>query len=230
MSRYLFDKLREDYDCHLAENGAEAVNRLAQQSFDLITSDVMMPVMDGFQLRERINQNPNWRRIPFLLLTARTLEEDKIRGFQLGIDDYITKPFSLPELKARIRNLLENKLERDSLPQEEPTTKPEEALLKAAEELVRKHLDDSTFSVEKMARELGHSQRNLSRIFTQLTGLTPVKFILEIRLQHARQLLERRLFATVAEVRYEVGIESSSYFTKKFKERFGRSPKSYLQE
>ena len=81
-----------------------------------------------------------------------------------------------------------------------------------------------------MARELGHSQRNLSRIFTQLTGLTPVKFILEIRLQHARQLLERRLFATVAEVRYEVGIESSSYFTKKFKERFGRSPKSYLQE
>ena len=112
--------------------------------------------------------------------------------------------------------------------QETKLVKPEDALLQQAEALVRERLDDPTFTVEEMARSLGHSQRNLARIFTQITGLTPVKFILELRLQHARQLLESRQFATVAEVRYEVGIESRSYFTTKFKERFGKSPKDYL--
>ena len=231
MSNYLVEKLRKDYDCQVAENGAAALALLHERPFDLITSDVMMPVMDGFALRESINQNADWKRIPFLLLTARTLEEDKIRGFQLGIDDYVTKPFSLPELKARIHNLLQNKKEREmalSSDQETKLVKPEDALLQQAEALVRERLDDPTFTVEEMARSLGHSQRNLARIFTQITGLTPVKFILELRLQHARQLLESRQFATVAEVRYEVGIESRSYFTTKFKERFGKSPKDYL--
>ncbi|MEM1215514.1 MAG: ATP-binding protein, partial [Bacteroidota bacterium] len=229
MSQYLLQKLRVDYDCHLAENGEAALRLLAQQPFDLITSDVMMPAMDGFELRERINQNAEWRKIPFLLLTARTLEEDKIRGFQLGIDDYVTKPFSLPELRARIHNLLQNKQEREAVaadPATEVTT--EEQLLQDAEALVRARLDDPSLTVEELAKALGYSQRNLSRIFGQLTGLTPVKFILEIRLQHARHLLERRQFSTVAEVRYEVGIESRSYFTNKFKQRFGKSPKTYL--
>ena len=230
MSAYLFEKLRPDYDCHLAENGAQALEILKQRPIDLITSDVMMPVMDGFAFREQINENSGWRRIPFLLLTAKALEADKIRGFQLGIDDYVTKPFSLPELKARIRNLLENKLEREQILAEEPAATPEEILIQKAEELVRERLDDPTFSVEELAKNLGYSPRNLSRVFKQWTGLTPVKFILEIRLQHARQLLEKRLFASVAEVRYEIGIESASYFATKFRQRFGRSPSDYLQE
>ncbi len=233
MSKYLFDKLRTDYDCHLANNGAEALQMLQNQPFDLITSDVMMPVMDGFTLRERINENTNWRRIPFLLLTARALSEDRIKGFQLGIDDYVTKPFSLPELRARIRNLLENKLERETALETEPETTnitPEQALIQQAEASVKKRLDDPTLSVEELAKQLGYSQRNLSRVMSQITGLTPVKFILELRLQHARHLLERRQFATVAEVRYEIGIESASYFTAKFKARFGCSPSEYLQK
>ncbi|MEL7423047.1 MAG: ATP-binding protein [Bacteroidota bacterium] len=233
MSKYLFDKLRADYDCHLAYNGAEALQMLQQQPFDLITSDVMMPVMDGFELREKINENNTWRRIPFLLLTARTLSEDKVKGFQLGIDDYVTKPFSLPELKARIHNLLENKLERETALEaddEAASTTPEQELIQNAEKFVKERLDDPTLSVEELAKNLGYSQRNLSRVMSQITGLTPVKFILELRLQHARHLLERRQFATVAEVRYEIGIESASYFTAKFKARFGCSPSEYLQK
>lgn len=231
MSNYLLDKLRTDYDCHLAENGAIALRMLEQQEFDLIISDVMMPVMDGFGLREAINRHPAWKRIPFLLLTARTLPEDKIRGFQLGIDDYVTKPFSLPELKARAYNLLENKLEREialAAAPESPSLTPEEELLQQAEEFIRQKLDDTTLSVEELAKHLGYSQRNLSRILTQISGLSPVKFILELRLQQARHLLETRQFATVSEVRYEIGIESASYFTSKFKKRFGCTPTEYL--
>lgn len=232
MSNYLLEKLRGDYDCHLAENGAIALQMLEQQEFDIIISDVMMPVMDGFGLRESINRHPQWKRVPFLLLTARTLPEDKIKGFKLGIDDYVTKPFSLPELKARVHNLLENKLEREIALESAPTSAsltPEEELIKRAESYVRKKLDDTTLSVEELAKHLGYSQRNLSRVLTQISGLSPVKFILELRLQHARHLLETRQFATVAEVRYEIGIESASYFTAKFKQRFGCTPTEYLQ-
>ena len=100
-------------------DGTQALKQMKLTSFDCITSDVMMPNMDGFMLRQKINEQTEWKHIPFLLLTARQLEEDKIRGFQLGIDDYITKPFSTRELHARIHNLISNKLERDSYKKEE---------------------------------------------------------------------------------------------------------------
>lgn len=237
MSRYLAASLRHSYHCTIAPDGEAALKTLEEQSFDLITSDVMMPNMDGFTLRERINQRPDWQRIPFILLTARTLEEDKLKGFRLGVDDYVTKPFSLPELQARIHNLLQNRTRREQWLAEEATADeeaqaalaPDEQLLQDAEKLVLDSLDDPQFSVTVMAKKLGYSSRHLSRVLGKLTGLSPVQFILELRLQKARQLLESRRFTTVSEVRYEIGIESASYFTKKFTERFGKNPREYLE-
>jgi len=233
MSQYLLTSLSKNYQCTVAFDGKEALEKLEKESFDLITSDVMMPNMDGFALREQINQREEWRKIPFILLTARTLETDKLKGLQLGVDDYITKPFNLPELEARIHNLLQNKISRDQWAEEEDTTETvavtaDEQLLQSAEQLVLERLNDPEFSVAVMAQQLGYSSRNLSRVFGKLTGLSPVKFILEIRLQKARQLLESGQYPSVTEVRYEVGIESASYFTKKFAERFGKSPKEFL--
>ena len=229
MSTYLKTSLSEHYDCVLAKDGEAALKKLEEHRFDLITSDVMMPNMNGFELREKINEQEHWRQIPFILLTARTLEADKLKGLQLGVDDYITKPFSLPELEARIHNLLQNKISRDEWGEEETeTTNTDEVLILNAEKLVLERLNDSTFSVIIMAQQLGYSSRNLSRVLGKLTGLSPVKFVLEIRLQKARQLLESQKYLSVAEVRYEVGIESASYFTKKFTERFGKNPKDFL--
>lgn len=230
MADYLFRHLSTHYEVTTAASGAAALAALSKEDFDLISSDVMMPGMDGFELRERVNEKAAWRKIPFLLLTARNLEEDKLRGFRLGIDDYVTKPFSLPEYQARINNLLQNRSERKASIATTPDSvvTPEEDLVARAETLVRSRLADTTFSVEEMARELGHGQRQLSRLLGAATGLTPVKFILELRLQRARQLLESGTYATVAEVRYEVGIESASYFTRKFTERFGKNPVKLL--
>ncbi|HFA47832.1 MAG TPA: helix-turn-helix domain-containing protein [Bacteroidetes bacterium] len=263
MAEYLKNALSKKYDCTVAPDGEAALKLLSNLSgggrkehyspshknqdrtyppplggpggaFDLITSDVMMPNMDGFSFREKVNKNPAWRQIPFILLTARTLESDKLKGFRLGVDDYITKPFSLTELEARIHNLLTNKAQREEFEKEAPTLSEElnadEILLKNAEKLVSEKMDDPQFSVEVLAKKLGYSPRHLSRVFGKLTGLSPVKFILEMRLQKARQLLENGQFRSVAEVRYEIGIESASYFTKKFKERFGKGPKAYLGE
>ncbi len=233
MSEYLTGSLSKNYECTLAYDGVEALNILEKGTFDLITSDVMMPHMDGFTLREKINENPDWQRIPFILLTARTLEADRLKGFQLGVDDYITKPFSLPEVEARIRNLLQNKASRENWEKDAAlgtanATHPDEQLLRRAEKLVMKKLDDPTFNVEVMAKNLGYSSRHLSRVLGRLTGLSPVQFILELRLQYARRLLEKGQYATISEVRYEIGIESASYFTKKFTERFGKNPSEFL--
>ncbi|MFK8161962.1 MAG: ATP-binding protein [Lewinella sp.] len=229
MSLYLRQSLVQEYDSVVAENGAKALELMAGQPFDLILSDVMMPVMDGFALRQKINEVSEWAGTPFIFLTARSMEADKLRGFQLGIDDYVTKPFQLAELKARMNSLLKNKNRREehALTQEKELGN-EQQLLDRAENLVRERLDDLTFTVEALAKELGYSQRQLSRVFGRLTGLTPVQFVLEVRLQHARHLLETGQHTTVAEVRYAIGIESASYFTRKFKERFGCSPRTYF--
>jgi len=236
MGKYLVQILSEAYQCILATDGQEALKQLNLSRFDCITSDVMMPNMDGFMLREAINKNPEWKQIPFLLLTARHLEEDKIRGFQMGIDDYVTKPFSTRELQARIHNLITNKLERDAFVALEQTTAEEEPLnidqqfLKRAEQAVMDHISDTQFGVEDLAKAVHYSSRQLGRLLKKHTGMSSVNFILEVRLQKARELLEKRMCATVTEAQLEVGISSTSYFTKKFTERFGKNPSELIYQ
>ncbi len=232
MSDFLIKTLMPYYKCYTAFNGQEALKKLEGNNFDLITSDVMMPEVDGFEFRKKMNKNIQWRQTPFIMLTASTLEDDRLKGLGLGVDDYITKPFSSRELLARIDNLLTNKSERELFQKEENDTAPPESadfqLLKQAEQMVMDHIHDPNFKVIDLAREVGYSQRQLTRIIKRLTGLSPVNFILEIRLQKAYQLFQNRQFSTVSEIRYEVGIESAAYFTTKFKARFGKNPKEYL--
>ena len=237
MSRYLEQSLSENYQCTTATDGRDALNKLKLFDFHCITSDVMMPNMDGFTFRSMVNEHPQWRQIPFLLLTARYLEADKLKGFQLGIDDYVTKPFSTKELQARIYNLIRNKIERDEfLKTEQSLSKAhetvalsvEQRLLKKAEQIVLDNIDQADFKVTDLAKQIGYSSKQLGRIIKKLTGLSSVAFILEIRLQKARELLEKRTFGTVTEVMYEVGIQSTSYFTRKFTERFGKNPSEVL--
>ena len=237
MYQYLSDILSPYYLCFHAKDGLEALKMVQKQTFDLITSDIMMPRMDGFKFREQVNKMPRMMMTPFVLLTARTLSEDKLRGLHLGVDDYITKPFNAKELLARIGNLLTNKLERENWMREngeEQTTEnggdnADVRLLKKAEQIVLENLGRPDFRVKDMAQALHFGERNLRRIIRKLTGLSPVNFVLEIRLLKAHKLLQERQYLSVSEVRYVVGIESASYFTSKFKERFGRSPSEVLQ-
>ncbi|MCG8326512.1 MAG: ATP-binding protein [Chitinophagales bacterium] len=234
MGKYLVQILSENYHCVLATDGQEALKQLKLSRFDCITSDVMMPNMDGFELREVINQNDKWRQIPFLLLTARQLEEDRIRGFQMGIDDYVTKPFSTRELQARIHNLITNKLERDAYTASEQSVPKEEQLsvdqqfLKQVEQAVLERISDPQFGVEDLAKAVNYSSKQLGRLLKKHTGMSTVSFILEVRLQKAREVLERRLSATVLEAQLDVGISSTPYFTRKFTERFGKNPSELL--
>ena len=231
MQKYLSGILEEYFHIDLAENGFEGLKRLKENKYDLVSSDVMMPGMDGFVFRAEMNKNLEWRNMPFILLTARSLKEDKLRGFKLGVDDYITKPFNAREYIARINNLIKNKIERKKWIDEksEDVLLPKEInvdseLIKEMEKMILKNIDNLDFSVTVMATEIGYSTRNLSRLTKKLIGLTPVNLILEVRLQKGYQLLKSNKYKTVSEVRYEVGIDNASYFSRKFVERFGVKP------
>ncbi len=231
ISRYLENNLTEYYECTSAPDGVKALQALSKNQFGLIISDVMMPNMDGFEFREKVRENSKWRQYPFILLTARAKDEDKIKGFHLGVDDYITKPFNMNELLARISNLIKNKHERDKWRKENITEDEseekitvEEQLLRKAEKFVLDNLDSSEMKVAELAAHIGYSQRQLERLLKKYSGFTPASFIREIRLQKAFQILEQRQFATIKEVCYEVGMDNPAGFTTSFKARFGKTP------
>ncbi|MCB0457686.1 MAG: response regulator [Flavobacteriaceae bacterium] len=233
MAKFLKDILASEYDCTLAFDGKEALELLQRECFDLITSDIMMPKMDGFELKKAVNEIPDYQYIPFILISAKTLEEDKLRGFALGIDDYIIKPFNKEELKARVKNLLHNYYTRNQWYIENKnllsdTTSADKKLLKQVENTIIENLQNEDFTIKQLSESAYYSQRQLTRIIKQYTGMTPVQMLLEIRLQKAYQLLQHKTFFTLSEVRYDVGISSSSYFNKKFKERFGINPSELL--
>lgn len=234
MGPYLHQLLSQDYNCTLVTDGQQALNILKKQTFDLITSDVMMPNMDGFELRKAINQQADLRQTPFIMLTARALETDRLTGFQLGVDDYITKPFSTLELKARIQNLLNNKYERTAFLKTQkaeialPLETTHQQFLKKAEQIVLNNLDNLNFTAGALATALNYSQRQCTRVIKAATGLTTVSFIREVRLQKAYHLLQDQQVSTVSEAAYQVGFENLSYFTLKFSERFGRKPSELL--
>jgi signal transduction histidine kinase/DNA-binding response OmpR family regulator len=233
MCTYIVEILSDKYNCSTAFDGEEALSKIEKQTFDLITSDIMMPKLDGFQLREKLNKKEHLKNIPFILISAKTLEEDKVKGFQLGIDDYVVKPFNKNELIARIDNLLVNKKSREHWKLQNKDIEPvtdssDKVLLKKIESEVISNISDESFKIAELASAVGYSQRQLTRILKQYTGMSPVKFILEIRLQKAYKLLQNKSFFTLSEVRYDVGITSSSYFNKKFKERFGINPSELI--
>lgn len=234
MSRFLVQSLSPYFQCSTAMDGEQALELLKTGAKpDLITSDVMMPNMDGFAFLEALHNIDDFQKTPFILLTARALEEDKLKGLHLGVDDYLTKPFSTKELIARIQNLLRNKTIRDQYQPEEQTQAEnegtfEDKFIKKAELLVLKNLSNTDYRIADFAKDLTYSPRQLERIFKKTTGFSPVGFIREVRLLKAYELLGKRQFASVAEVRFEVGIDNASYFSRKFQERFGKNPKEVM--
>jgi len=236
MSNYLKEILSPYYNCTFAFNGLEGIDEAKKQVFDLVASDVMMPKVDGYEFKKLLKTVSEYATIPFILITAKTLPEDKIKGFSIGIDDYIIKPFNKEELIVRINNLLKNSSEiKLSIASSNKSHKDKiethvDKLLKKIEKVVLKNLSNENFKVDDLAKEMNYSQRQLSRILNEQTGLTTIKFILEIKLKEAYKLLEQQKFKTISEVQFEVGITSSSYFSEKFKNRFGINPSELVRK
>lgn len=231
---YLKDNLKGVYNVEEAVNGKEGWEKIKHLNPDLVVSDIMMPLMDGVELARKIKTETLTAHIPVILLTAMGSEEKQLEGLQVGVNDYITKPFTFEILASRIRNLLaQQKLLQKRFhkqievnPSEITVTSVDEKFLQQALEIVEKHLDNPAFSVEDFSRDMFMNRVTLYRKIQSLTGKSPLEFIRSIRMKRAAQLLEKSGM-TVAEVAYEVGFNNPKHFTKFFKEEFNVTPSQY---
>lgn len=249
LRNFLRVMLEANYQVLTAEHGQQALDILGSSqgaTIRLILSDVMMPVMDGFELVQQLKTDAKYAAIPVVMLTARAELQDKLKALRIGVDDYILKPFEEEEVLVRIRNLLEQTTIRDRYRQElleaegNPTmpkvaadasailTLPDQEWLTQVEEAVRQELNQPEFKAEQLAQHIYLSRRQLDRRLKTLTGLTAGEYIREVRLQQARQFLEQRSFSSVRVVALEVGFKSHSHFSKQYKERFGKRPSEYF--
>jgi YesN/AraC family two-component response regulator len=237
MQDYLASLLEVEYCLHFASNGKDAIQLLTKYPIDLVISDVSMPIMNGFELLKTLRQETG-NFIPFLFLSALAEKSEVRKALVLGVDGYITKPFETEELTIRVSNLLTNtrkRIEAAIAATNSSPTAEEEILvsykakwLKELETLVQTDISNSNIKVPDLAFKMSLSERTFRNRIKKYTGFSPNEYMMEARMNKALQLLENGTFLTVAEVAYAVGLEYSSYFTRNFRERFGKSPSEYL--
>lgn len=237
---YLKQELSDEYKVTTCCNGKEAYDCILKEMPDLVISDIMMPEMDGLALCHKLKQNTNINHIPIVLLTAKSRAEDTLEGMDTGADAYIVKPFNTDLLKSTIANLIANRrLLRNKFSgaqqQEEKIDKismksSDEILMERIMKVVNKHLDDPELNVEMLASEVGLSRVHVHRKLKELTNLSTRDFIKNIRLQQAAFLLDQNKKMTISEVAYAAGYTNLSHFSNSFKEKYGMSPKEYMNK
>ncbi|MCE7996296.1 MAG: response regulator [Roseivirga sp.] len=233
--------LEEYYSVVTAAHGQEALEMLAAHAdIKLIVSDIMMPIMDGFQLLDKLKSTADYKNLPVIMLTARAELQDKLKALRIGVDDYLTKPFIKEELLARIDNLLQNARGREEARLFEPVAKEsplaveeEDAEIKAwldkLEAVVLKNIELSEFGIDDIADEMATSKRQLYRFIKEHIGLTPLQYLKDFKLNYARQLLEEKKVNAVKVAAYSIGYPNVVYFRREFKKAFGRLPSDYLE-
>lgn len=223
-----------NYKVYTAPDGLKGWEIAVEIIPDIIISDVMMPQMNGTMLCNKIKSDIRTSHIPVVLLSARTPLIFKIEGLETSADDYITKPFSVNILEARVRNLVESRKKlRDRYrkeislqPQNVAITSPDEKFLSKVMNFIEANIAEPTLTVEELGKEIGMSRATLYRKMKALTNQTAIEFIRGVRIKRAAQLLEQNKF-NVSEVAYMVGFMDVDYFRKCFKEQFGYTPKEY---
>ena len=227
--------LKNKYDILKAENGNNALQILDKEAVQLIVSDVMMPVMDGFELCKTIKSSLEYSHIPIILLTAKDGIQSKIEGLELGADAYIEKPFSKEHLQAQIASLLNNRNIIREYFASSPLvhiksiahTKADEIFLETLHETISKNIEDTDLDVEKLAQIMNMSRITLYRKIKAISVLTPIELINITRLKRAAELLaegSHRIF----EVSYMVGFSSQSNFARNFQKQFNVTPSEYM--
>jgi signal transduction histidine kinase/ligand-binding sensor domain-containing protein/AraC-like DNA-binding protein len=232
--KYISMILENHYQIFEAKDGEEGLNISFEQIPDLIISDIMMPKLDGFQMCSKIKTDSRTSHIPIIMLTAKATMIDKISGLEIGADDYIMKPFEAEELKARIKNLLEQRkrlhehFRKYGLVEleEKNITSLDKQFLQNVIVIINEHISDTDFGVERLAEDVFVSRSLLLKKIEALIGETPNELIRGIRLNRAAKLIENNL-RNISEIALEVGFSNPSYFAECFKKQFGVAPTQY---
>lgn len=232
---FLEHELNEKYTVIKAFNGREALELLKENAVQLVISDIMMPVMDGFELCRIIKINFDHSHIPVILLTAKNTLQSKIEGLELGADAYIEKPFSPEYLQVQIANLLTNRNKIKEYFASSPLvhiksmaySKADEQFLEKINESIFKNLEDTELDVEKLAGLMNMSKPTLYRKIKSLSDLSPNELINITRLKKAAELLVEGHYK-IYEVADMVGYASQTNFGRNFLKQFGMTPSDYL--
>ena len=231
--------LSRKYRVETARNGGEAVEVIEKSEIDLIISDVMMPVMDGYELVKYVKNSVDYSHLPVILLTAKAQESDKMDALTVGADEYMTKPFKMKELQLRIDNLIANRqrISREFKQQsiEEVKVKnvtmpsPDNEFLDKAMACVHNHLDDADYDRESFASDMGMSASSLYNKLRAVTGMNATSFIRDMRMKEACRLVKSTPGIRVSDLAYSVGFKDPKYFSTIFKKEFGMQPSEYIE-
>ncbi|MBO5768930.1 MAG: response regulator, partial [Bacteroidales bacterium] len=240
--------LSSGYHVLTAVNGQEGFRMAKEHYPDLIISDVMMPVMNGLEMIRHIKEDEDIYMTPIIVLTANSDMEDRIGAVEMGVDDYVMKPFSANYLKVRVSALIKHrkelkdrlldKLSSANIPQsmanfiepDMPEIRPaDEIFLQELMAFMEQHMDDADFTIEDFATALSMGRTTFYNKLKATTGLSPVDFVLQIRIKRAIQLMQTRNFS-IAEVAYRTGFNDPKYFSRCFKKFHGESPSVFMKK
>ena len=235
MQGFIGNEINTTFNVLTASNGKDALEIMDDFSVQLVVSDIMMPIMDGFQLLEKVKTELNHSHIPVILLTAKNTQQSKLEGLELGADAYIEKPFSVNILLAQITNLINN---RDSVRKyyiNSPManlksiahTKADEIFLEKLNEIILENISNSKLDVDMLAEQMNMSRPTLYRKIKAVSDLTPNDLIRTCRLKKAAKYIEQGELS-LNEIAENVGFNSQSYFSRSFSKQFGTTPSDYL--
>lgn len=238
MRRVLLQIFGQIYDVYTATNGQEGLERASALQPQLILSDIMMPVMSGLEMCEKLKSDLQTSHIPVVLLTARNREEHTLEGLQTGADDYVSKPFNIKILVARcnniiqVRKLLQQRFAKNDEPKVEelPFNPIDKKMLMDATAIVESYINNPDFDVITFARAMCMSRTLLFTKLKALTGQTPNDFILSLRLKKATERLVSEPGALIADIAFDYGFSTPSYFIRCFKNAYDITPAAYRRE
>ena len=237
MRHFIARELEDIYIVLQAGNGKEALELIRKNTVNLIISDVMMPIMDGFELCNEVKNDINISHIPFILLTAQHNLQSRLKGLNTGADAYMEKPFSIELLTAQISNLLKSRELLNKTYLEKPlapvaslaVSQVDEIFLRKLNDYLEENINNEALSVEMLASTMGMSTSSLYRKVKGLSGLTPNDFIRIARLKKAISLMQNGE-NRISEIAFQVGFSSPAYFSTCFQKQYGKTPSEYLKQ
>lgn len=235
LSGFIAQCLRGKYNILTAFDGNEGLRKAEKQIPDLVITDIVLPGLDGIALTRKLKKNARTAHIPVIILSAQSDKQNQLEGLQKGADAFMSKPFEMEHLEARIANFITHrkqlvnylKIDKATNPKIKETVSVDEKMFQKIVSGIERNLSDPDLSIEKLAKETGFSQSIIYRKIKNMTGLTTNELIRKVRLQHAEQLLKTKKFS-VSEVMDQVGFSNHSYFSKCFRKLYQMSPKEYM--
>ncbi|PHS15683.1 MAG: hypothetical protein COA86_13475 [Kangiella sp.] len=236
LREFLKEIFEENYSVSLAENGLIGLELATMQCPNMIISDIMMPKMDGFQLCDKLLENPITSHIPVILLTAKSDQKSRLKGLTHGAIEFMSKPFDGEELKLRVQNIIRLKQKQQSLnldaqsknkPMGNHISLTDKRFIDRFETVLLESYQDKNISILEIASKSAISERQLQRKVQALFGLNPSEYLKRYRLNHAKKLLQKGEAVTMAAEL--TGFSSQSYFSKAFKKQFSISPSQVVK-